>query len=162
MTSGASSMRVPVLRFAITASMRICGLKNSRARVAGSTSTGMIFCMSNRWTSSNDFACRAVTPSTVMDSSYTALANATVRRTTSGCASSVMMSGKPARCKRHATPVPRSPAPLTRTRKSSNIRYPANSRSVFAAMMKSLRCNPLILCVHHVTVTLPHSVRIAG
>ena len=34
--------------------------------------------------------------------------------------------------------------------------------SVFAAMMKSLRCKPLILCVHQVTVTLPHSVRIVG
>src|SRR5258708_1890294 len=29
-------------------------------------------------------------------------------------------------------------------------------------MMKSLRCRPPILCVHHVTVTLPHSVRSAG
>jgi hypothetical protein len=34
--------------------------------------------------------------------------------------------------------------------------------SVFAAMMKSLRCRPRILCVHHVTVPLPYSVRIAG
>src|SRR5260370_24239044 len=29
-------------------------------------------------------------------------------------------------------------------------------------MMKSLRCRPPILCLHHVTVTLPHSVRSAG
>lgn len=36
------------------------------------------------------------------------------------------------------------------------------SASVFAAMMKSLRCSPLILCVHHSTVTRPHSVRMAG
>jgi len=34
--------------------------------------------------------------------------------------------------------------------------------SVLAAMMKSLRCRPLILCVHQVTVTLPHSVSNAG
>lgn len=34
--------------------------------------------------------------------------------------------------------------------------------SVFAAMTKSLRCSPLILCVHHVTVVLPHSVSSAG
>jgi hypothetical protein len=38
----------------------------------------------------------------------------------------------------------------------------AASRSVFAAMMKSLRCRPRILCVHQLTVTLPHSVRMAG
>ena len=37
-----------------------------------------------------------------------------------------------------------------------------NSWSVFAAMTKSLRCRPLILCVHHVTVVLPHSVSTAG
>ncbi len=34
--------------------------------------------------------------------------------------------------------------------------------SVFAAMIKSLRCSPPILCVHHVTVVLPHSVKRAG
>jgi len=28
--------------------------------------------------------------------------------------------------------------------------------------MKSLRCKPRILCVHQVTVTLPHSVNKAG
>src|SRR5207247_11483084 len=39
---------------------------------------------------------------------------------------------------------------------------PLSSSSVFAAMMKSLRCRPLILCVHQVTVVLPHSVSSAG
>jgi hypothetical protein len=34
--------------------------------------------------------------------------------------------------------------------------------SVFAAMMKSLRWSPLILWVHQVTVTRPHSVSSAG
>jgi hypothetical protein len=34
--------------------------------------------------------------------------------------------------------------------------------SVFDAIMKSLRCRPPILWVHHVTVTLPHSVKRAG
>ena len=33
---------------------------------------------------------------------------------------------------------------------------------VFAAMTKSLMCRPLILWVHQVTVTRPHSVRSAG
>lgn len=31
-----------------------------------------------------------------------------------------------------------------------------------AAMMKSLRCKPPILCIHQLTVTFPHSVRNAG
>lgn len=35
---------------------------------------------------------------------------------------------------------------------------PGTSWSVLAAMMKSLRCRPLILCDHQVTITLPHSV----
>jgi hypothetical protein len=39
---------------------------------------------------------------------------------------------------------------------------PSYRSSVFAAMIISFRCNPRILCVHHVTVTLPHSVRMAG
>ena len=34
--------------------------------------------------------------------------------------------------------------------------------SLLAAIIKSLRCNPPILCVHHDTVTLPHSVSSAG
>src|SRR2546425_11098865 len=34
--------------------------------------------------------------------------------------------------------------------------------SVFAAMLKSLRCSPPILCVHHATVTLPPSVSRSG
>ncbi len=29
-------------------------------------------------------------------------------------------------------------------------------------MMKSLRCNPRILCVHHATFTRPHSVTMRG
>ena len=36
------------------------------------------------------------------------------------------------------------------------------SPSVRAAMMKSLRCKPPILWVHQLTVTLPHSSKIAG
>ena len=36
------------------------------------------------------------------------------------------------------------------------------SRSVLAAIIKSFRCRPLILCVHQVTVTRPHSVSSAG
>ena len=36
------------------------------------------------------------------------------------------------------------------------------SESTFAAMMKSLRCRPLILWVQSVTVTRPHSVKMAG
>jgi hypothetical protein len=41
-------------------------------------------------------------------------------------------------------------------------RFMADQLAVFAAMMKSLRCGPLILCVHHVTVARPHSVSRAG
>src|SRR5258706_15289896 len=37
-----------------------------------------------------------------------------------------------------------------------------SNRSVLAAMMKSLRCRPLILWVHHWMVTRPHSVMISG
>ena len=40
--------------------------------------------------------------------------------------------------------------------------YPSYNWSVFAAIIKSLRCSPPILCVHHVTVVLPHSVKRAG
>jgi hypothetical protein len=38
----------------------------------------------------------------------------------------------------------------------------AYSLSVLAAMMKSLRCSPLIAWVHQETVTFPYSVRMAG
>ncbi len=38
----------------------------------------------------------------------------------------------------------------------------SNASSVFAAMMKSLRCSPPMACVHQVTVTLPHAVRMVG
>src|SRR5579884_2287281 len=41
--------------------------------------------------------------------------------------------------------------------RTSRCPYSWYSASVFAAMIKSLRCRPLILCVHQVTVTLPHS-----
>ena len=44
----------------------------------------------------------------------------------------------------------------------TSVSPPAASSSVFAAMTKSLRWRPRILWVHHETVTLPHSVRIAG
>ena len=44
----------------------------------------------------------------------------------------------------------------------TRIGYGRYRTSVFAAMTKSLRCRPLILCVHHVTVVLPHSVSSAG
>ena len=37
-----------------------------------------------------------------------------------------------------------------------------NAKSVFAAIMKSLRCRPFISCDHQYTVTLPHSVIIFG
>src|SRR5215203_3490205 len=39
---------------------------------------------------------------------------------------------------------------------------PSETSSVRAAIMKSFRCKPPILCVHQVTVTLPHSVNSAG
>lgn len=39
---------------------------------------------------------------------------------------------------------------------------PRATSSVLAAITKSLRCSPRILCVHHVTVTRPHSVSSAG
>ena len=39
---------------------------------------------------------------------------------------------------------------------------PLARASVLAAMMKSLVCSPPMMCVHHETVTLPHSVKIAG
>src|SRR5215211_8741995 len=39
---------------------------------------------------------------------------------------------------------------------------PPKSSSVLAAIMKSFWCSPPILCVHQVTVTLPHSVNNAG
>ena len=37
-----------------------------------------------------------------------------------------------------------------------------NARSVLAAITKSFTCRFRILCVHHVTVTRPHSVSSAG
>src|SRR2546426_12018550 len=40
--------------------------------------------------------------------------------------------------------------------------HPRIPPPVLAAMTKSLRCNPWIACVHHVTVTRPHSVNSAG
>src|SRR5215203_481430 len=43
-----------------------------------------------------------------------------------------------------------------------NYVCPSESSSVLAAMMKSFRCRPPILCVHQLTVTLPHSVSSAG
>src|SRR5215211_28882 len=43
-----------------------------------------------------------------------------------------------------------------------NYVCPSESSSVFVAMMKSFRCRPPILCVHQVTVTLPHSFTSAG
>ena len=46
-------------------------------------------------------------------------------------------------------------------RSTAGSRY-GTSESIFAAMMKSLRCNPRILCVQRVTVTRPHSVKMAG
>src|SRR5215210_3368528 len=39
---------------------------------------------------------------------------------------------------------------------------PSESSSVLAAMMKPFWCRPPILCVHQLTVTLPHSVSSAG
>ena len=47
---------------------------------------------------------------------------------------------------------------------SAGVRTPSSfaSASVLAAMMKSFRCRPRILCVYQVTVTFPHSVSKAG
>jgi hypothetical protein len=44
----------------------------------------------------------------------------------------------------------------------TRLGYGSYSASVFAAMTKSLRCRPLILCVHQATVVRPHSVSSAG
>ena len=51
---------------------------------------------------------------------------------------------------------------ITAHRKKHRPDYPVKIASVLAAMAKSFSCSPLILCVTHVTVTLPHSVKMEG
>ncbi len=52
--------------------------------------------------------------------------------------------------------------PSARERPQAWCPLNVTSTSVFAAMMKSFRWRPRILLVHQVTVTRPHSVRMAG
>ena len=71
-------------------------------------------------------------------------------------------------CQMHRHRWPRNLGELLQVlRLFSNRRYlipsaPFATSSVLAAMMKSLRCRPLIEWLHQVTVTLPHSVSSPG
>ena len=45
---------------------------------------------------------------------------------------------------------------------ATQVRYSPLSRSIFAAIMKSLSVKPLILCVHSVISALPQASRMSG
>ena len=57
---------------------------------------------------------------------------------------------------------PEQPPEIHRTELDTSDQRPRRRWSVLAAITKSLRCKPRILCVHHATLTRPHSVVILG
>ena len=106
-------MAVPRFFLARMASTTPSGLRAGIHAPAGSTSTAALPARTQSRAPSAFGTSTAVMPSTSALPRYTAWEKATVQRTVVGRAVSVMTTEHPARKRRQAIPVARSPAPLT-------------------------------------------------